>query len=99
MEQKLSSIMTDCKSSLSLPPTSSDIFSKAILDAQLTFKMRHRSLITYGFAVKDKLRKWPKLVLPQSEDSAQMVAELETEKISVYFAIQDESQISRDRIG
>ena len=49
--------------------------------------MRHGSPITYGFAVKDELRKWPKLVLPpELEDSAQIVAELETEKIGVYFA-------------
>ena len=94
MERKLSSTMADCKSSRSLPPTSSDIFSRAILDARLAFEMRHGSPITCGFAVKDELRKWPKLVPPQSEDSAQMVAELETEKIGVYFAIQDESQIS-----
>ena len=49
--------------------------------------MRHGSPITCGFAVKDELRKWPKLVPPQLEDSAQMVAKLETEKIGVYFAI------------
>jgi hypothetical protein len=91
MEQKLSSTIADCKLLLSLLPTSSDIFSRAILDTQLVFKIRHRSLITCGFAVKDKLRKWPKLVLPQLEDLAQIVAKLETEKIGVYFAIQDKS--------
>ena len=94
MEWKLSSRMADCKSSLSLPPTSSNIFSRAILNARLAFEMRHRSPITCGFAVKDELRRWLKLVPPKLEDSAQMVAELETEKIGIYFAIQDESQIS-----
>lgn len=91
--------MADCKSSLSLPPTSSNIFSRAILDARLAFEMRHRSPIMCGFAVKDKLRRWPKLVPPELEDSAQMVAKLETEKISVYFTIQDENQISRGGNG
>jgi hypothetical protein len=62
--------MADCKSSLSLPPTSSNIFSRAILDAQLAFEIRHRSPITCGFAVKDELRKWLKLVLLQSKDLA-----------------------------
>jgi hypothetical protein len=99
MERKFSSRMADCKSSLSLPPTSSDIFSRAILDARIAFEMRHGSPITCGFAVEDELRTWPKLVPPESEDSAQMVAELETEKIGVYFAIQDESQISRGGTG
>jgi hypothetical protein len=58
--------------------------------------MGHGAPITCGFAVKDELRSWPKLVPPESEDSAQMVAELETEKIGVYFA---ESQISRGGTG
>jgi hypothetical protein len=70
IEQKLSSRIVDCKLSLSLLPTSSDIFSRAILDARLAFEMRHRSLITYGFAVKDELRRWLKLVLLELKDSA-----------------------------
>ncbi|KAH8792165.1 hypothetical protein F5882DRAFT_437757 [Hyaloscypha sp. PMI_1271] len=48
--------------------------------------MRHGAPITCGFAIEDELRSWPKLVPPESEDSAQIVAELETEKISIYFA-------------
>ena len=91
--------MADCRSSLSLAPTSSDIFSRAILDARLAFEMGHGSPITCGFAVKDELRRWPKLVPPKSEDSAQMIAELETEKIGVYFANQDESQVSGGGTG
>ncbi|PVH70792.1 hypothetical protein DL98DRAFT_123814 [Cadophora sp. DSE1049] len=59
----------------------------AILDARIAFEMRHGSPITCGFAVQDELRTWPKLVLPKSEDSALMVAELDTEKIGVNFAI------------
>lgn len=69
----------------------------AILDARIAFEMRRGSPITCGFAVEDELRTWPKLVPPESEDLAQMVAELETEKIGVYFAIQDESQMSGGR--
>ncbi|CZR66035.1 uncharacterized protein PAC_15936 [Phialocephala subalpina] len=71
----------------------------AILDARLAFEMGHGSPITCGFAVKDELRSWPKLVPPDSEDSAQMIAELETEKVGVYFAIRDGSQISGGGTG
>jgi hypothetical protein len=99
VERKLSSRMADCELLLSLSTTSSDIFQRAILDARLAFEMVHGSPITCGFAMKDELRKWPKLAPPKSEDSAQMVAELETEKIGVYFATQDKSQIGGDRIG
>jgi len=70
-----------------------------ILDARLAWEMGHGSPITCGFAVKDELRSWPKLVPPESEESAQMVAELETEQIGVYFAIQDERQISGGGTG
>lgn len=44
--------------------------------------------------MNNELRSWPKLVPPESENLAQMIAELETKKIGVYFAIQDKSQIS-----
>jgi hypothetical protein len=61
--------------------------------------MRHGSPITCGFAVEHELRTWPKLVPPVSEVSAGIVAELETEKIGVYFATQDDSQINRGGTG
>lgn len=60
------------------------------MDARTAFETDHGSPVTCSFAPEYQLRSWPKLIPPKTEGSNKLVEELQSKKIGVYFAVEND---------
>jgi hypothetical protein len=61
--------------------------------------MNKGSPVTCGFAREEELKKWPKLPRPNSGDLDQMVAELDTGTVGIYFESRGETKTPESGTG
>ncbi|KAG8410832.1 hypothetical protein J3459_016953 [Metarhizium acridum] len=60
-----------------------------ILDARTAFETDHGSPVTCSFAPLYHLKSWQKLSPPKTKGSENLVKELQSDRVGVYFATQD----------